>query len=117
MKQYVPLKPTKCGFKVWVHADSITSYSCDFNAYVGRETSGTEVGLGEGVVRQLCKDKKATTTMSTTVTTFFSSVSLFESLVEHHVYTCGTVWRDCKGFPNALKHIQLSQKGEYQAMQ
>ena len=70
MKQYVSLKPTKRGFKVWVHADSVTSYFCDFNAYVGRETSGTEVGLGERVVSQLCKDKKATTTMST-VTTFF----------------------------------------------
>ena len=44
------LIPTKCGFKVWVHADSVTGYSCDFNAYVGWEMSGTEVGLGERVL-------------------------------------------------------------------
>ena len=48
---------------------------------------------------------------------FFTSVSLFESLLEHHVYACCTVRRDRKGFPNALKHVQLSQRGEYQAMQ
>ena len=53
MKHYVPLKPTKRGFKVWVHADSVTGYFCDFIAYVGREMSGTEVGLGERVVSQL----------------------------------------------------------------
>jgi len=55
MKQYVPLKPTKRGFKVWVRADSVTGYFCDFNVYVGREMSGTEVGLGEAVVSQLAR--------------------------------------------------------------
>ena len=50
MKQYVPLKPTKCGFKVLVHADSVTGYFCDFNIYVGRETTVAEEGLGERVV-------------------------------------------------------------------
>ena len=38
MKQYVPLKPTKGGFKVWVHADLVTDYFCDFNVYVRQET-------------------------------------------------------------------------------
>ena len=48
---------------------------------------------------------------------FFTSVSLFESLLEHQVSACGTVRRDHKGVFNALKHVQLSQQGEYQAMQ
>ena len=52
-----------------------------------------------------------TATMST-VTTFFTSVFLLESLLEHYMYACGTVQRDCKGFPS-----QLSQRGKYQAMQ
>ena len=56
MKQYVPLKPTKRGFKVWVRADSVTGYFCDFNVYVGRETTVAEEGLGERVVSQLCKE-------------------------------------------------------------
>ena len=46
MKQYVPLKPTKRGFKVWVRADSVTGYICDFNVYVGQETTVAEEGLG-----------------------------------------------------------------------
>ena len=58
MKQYVPLKPTERGFKVWVRADSVTGYFCDFNVYVGRETTVAEEGLGERVVSQLCNDMK-----------------------------------------------------------
>ena len=49
MKQYIPLKPTMCGFKVWVRADSVTGYFCDFNVYVGRETTVADEGLGERV--------------------------------------------------------------------
>ena len=90
MKQYVPLKPTKRGFKVWVRADSVTGYFCDFNVYVGRETRGTEVGLGEAVVSQLCKDIEGYN-YHVHCDNFFTSVSLFESLLEHHVYACGSV--------------------------
>ena len=33
MKQYVPIKPIKRGFKVWVLADAIDGYFCDLNVY------------------------------------------------------------------------------------
>jgi len=47
MKQYMPLKPTKRGFKVWVRADAITGYFCDFDIYVGKSDGDLpEVGLG-----------------------------------------------------------------------
>ena len=47
MKQYLPLKPTKRGFKVWVVAESSTGYFLDLQVYVGKETEATEHGLGE----------------------------------------------------------------------
>jgi hypothetical protein len=49
MKQYMPMKPVKRGFKVWVRADAVTGYFCDLDVYVGKPTDGTttEVGLGE----------------------------------------------------------------------
>ena len=48
MKQYMPLKPTKRGFKVWVRADAVTGYFCDFDVYVGKPSDGvlTDAGLG-----------------------------------------------------------------------
>ena len=30
VKQYMPMKPIKCGIKVWVLADSHNGYFCDF---------------------------------------------------------------------------------------
>ena len=36
MKQYMPLKPVKRGFKVWVREDAITGYFCDLEVYVGK---------------------------------------------------------------------------------
>ena len=55
MKQYMPVKPVKQGFKVWVRADAVTGYFFDLEIYVGKPTDGmtTEVGLGERVVLQL----------------------------------------------------------------
>ncbi len=34
LKQYLPKKPVKCGFKVWVWADS-NEYVCDLDVYTG----------------------------------------------------------------------------------
>ena len=46
LKQYMPQKPIKRGFKVWVRADSITGYISQFQVYTGKESSSTEKGLG-----------------------------------------------------------------------
>ena len=55
MKQYMPIRPIKRGFKVWVRADAVTGYFCDLEVYVGKPSDGVtaEVGLGERVVLQL----------------------------------------------------------------
>lgn len=53
MKQYLPLKPTKRGFKMWVVADSTNGYFMDMQVYTGREGTVTEYGLGERVVLEL----------------------------------------------------------------
>ena len=52
MKQYMPMKPVKWGFKVWVRADAVTGYFCDCDVYIGKPSDGctTETGLGERVV-------------------------------------------------------------------
>ena len=49
------MKPTKRGFKVWVRADAINGYFCDFDVYTGRspDRESNEVGLGERVVLEL----------------------------------------------------------------
>ena len=59
MKQCLPKKPVKRGFKVWVRAESWKEYFCDFNVYTGKTESGeegVEHGLGEKIVLQLSRN-------------------------------------------------------------
>jgi hypothetical protein len=39
IKQYLPLKPVKRGFKVWAMADALNGYLYDFNVYTGATPS------------------------------------------------------------------------------
>ena len=52
IKQYLPMKPVKRRFKVWVRADSLNGYICDLNAYTGKEDAPQQ-NLGANVVRKL----------------------------------------------------------------
>ena len=57
MKQYLPLKPVKRGFKVWAMADALNGYQYDFNVYTGA-TGERKVALGEKVVLTLSESVK-----------------------------------------------------------
>ena len=53
MKQFLPMNPTKRGFKVWFRADiSVPAGVC----YTGKQESTVEVGLGRNVVTRLTWD-------------------------------------------------------------
>lgn len=55
MKQYIPLKPTKRRFKVWVRADEVTGYFWHLSWEIIRWRF-TKVGIGERMVCQLHQD-------------------------------------------------------------
>ncbi|KAL0879758.1 hypothetical protein ABMA27_003470 [Loxostege sticticalis] len=60
MKQYMPLKPIKRGYKVWCRCDSYTGYLYEFYLYTGKLETGTEEGLGYKVVKTLTEKKLLT---------------------------------------------------------
>ena len=53
LKQYLPSKPTKWGFKVWAIADSETGYMTDISIYTGKREHPSKYGLGYDVVMNL----------------------------------------------------------------
>ena len=118
MKQYMPLKPTKRGFKVWVRADAVTGFFCDFDVYVGRPSDGEsrDVGLGERVVLQLCRPLQHGN-YRVFCDNFFSSCSLFDNLLQQQIYACGTARPDRRGFPETLKHVSFAERGEHLSCQ
>ncbi|KAJ6647307.1 PiggyBac transposable element-derived protein 4 [Pseudolycoriella hygida] len=50
LKQYMPMKPIKRGYKVWCLADAVTGFILAFIVYTGKEKIITESTLGERVV-------------------------------------------------------------------
>ena len=55
LKQYLPKKPIKRGFKVWTLADSKNGYVYDFEICKGKNTE-RDCTLGEQVVKRLVVD-------------------------------------------------------------
>ena len=53
LKQYMPMKPVKRGFKAWMLADSHTGYVSGFEIYTGKKGDTVEKGLGASVVKTL----------------------------------------------------------------
>lgn len=53
LKQYMPKKPIKRGFKVFCRCDSRNGYSCSFQLYTGKVGQATETNLGARVIKDL----------------------------------------------------------------
>ena len=53
MKQYMPKKPIKRGFKVWVRRDAINGYVSELEVYARKTTEKGEKGFGKNVVEKL----------------------------------------------------------------
>ena len=58
LKQYMPMKPTERGIKVWVRADSKNGYFSQFEMYTGKKKGAVEHQLGTRVVKDLTEDLK-----------------------------------------------------------
>ena len=95
MKQFVPLKPTKRGFKVWVRADSVIGYISDFDVYTGKE-GAPEKYLGEKVVKKLTRPLVGGN-YHTYCDNYFTTVALFEDLLDDGICACGTFRTDRRG--------------------
>ncbi|KAJ8405604.1 hypothetical protein AAFF_G00315840 [Aldrovandia affinis] len=95
--QYLPLKPTKWGVKVWVMAESSTGYITNFQVYTGREGTG-EKGLAHRVVMDLATPYYGSH-LSIFMDNFYSGVELFEEMKGHGLDACGTVRANRKGLP------------------
>ena len=53
MKQYVPKKPAKRGFKVWVRVDAVSGDVSELDVYIPEKSLEREYGLGGNVVKRL----------------------------------------------------------------
>ena len=85
MKQYMPLKPIKRGFKMCCRNDSATGYLFQFDIYT-RKKENRKGGLGENVVMQLSRSLIGTN-VRLYFENFFTIPSLIFKLKENQMYS------------------------------
>jgi hypothetical protein len=89
MKQFLPKKPTKRGFKIWTRAYSLSGFMNKFEVYEGKKGDRTEVGLGAIVVTSLTK-KIQNHYHQVYFDNYFTSIDLLVKLLRNGIYSCGT---------------------------
>lgn len=97
IKQYLPMKPIKRGFKVWVQADE-HGYVCKFQIYTGKLNNQTEKLLGERIVKDLSYDLRHKY-YQIFFDNYFTSVNLMSCFLKDKILACGTVRKDRKDLP------------------
>ena len=79
MKQYIPKKPIKHDFKIWMHAESKSGYVSEFDVYTGKKGDRVDRGLGTSVVMNLT-DKIKNKNHHVYFDYFFTSITLLLDL-------------------------------------
>ena len=106
LKQYMPMKPVKRGFKVWALACSETGYLYAFDIYQGKGEAGPDT-LGERVILKLLaslEDKGFCAYFDN----FFTTIPLMKKLADRSLFGCGTIRQTRKHFPK--RHLIEDKK-------
>lgn len=113
LKQYMPKKPIKRGFKVWMLADE-TGYCWKFIIYTGKSIEGPQKSLGSSVVQSLCESLVGKG-HKIFFDNYFNSVDLLSWLKKNKLNACGTINSNRKNLPTfkADKHFKKGDSESY----
>ena len=112
IKQYMPQKPIKRGYKVWVRANE-NGYVSQFEVYTGKIGPTPEKCLGPRVVKTLT-NKLKDRYHKVYFDNYFTSVQLMKDLKQQGIYACGTVRKGRIGMPKAFEKEKDMARGEFQ---
>nr|XP_023022033.1 piggyBac transposable element-derived protein 4-like [Leptinotarsa decemlineata] len=110
LKQYLPKKPIKRGYKVWMLANK-NGYCQKFEIYTGK-SEDTEKNLGARVVKNLLKGMEEKHHVIY-FDNYLTSVQLLEDLKTKNIHAFGTVNPSRRLLPN-FKPDKLLKRGEPQ---
>lgn len=110
LKQYMPKKPIKRGYKMWMLADK-SGYCLRFDLYTGK-TDAQEKCLGTRVINYLTSHLRGKDHILY-FDNFFNSVPLMEELKRHNIHAVGTVNMSRRYLPS-FKPDRTMNRGEYQ---
>lgn len=114
LKQYLPSKPIKRGYKVWCLADSSTGYLFNFDIYNTGEQENREGSLGEHVVLHLANELNLEH-HQLFFHNFLTILPFLLQLQEKRIGATGTIRRNRKFVHKELLHGDKSKRGEYRS--
>ena len=109
MKQYMPLKPIKRGYKVWCLCDARNGYAYNIQVYMGASAGSNEDTLGSRVVKNIVKPIKGRG-HHVYMDNFFTSVSSAKDLLDDNTFMIGAARLGRKGWPQVLKEVKALKK-------
>jgi hypothetical protein len=121
MKQYIPQKPTKWGYKVWCLASD--NYLLAFEIYEGK--SGSTVNRSASDIVLSLTSPYQHRSHIVYLDRYFTSPTLLDHLAIKGIRACGTVRKDRVGLPSGFKtassdlkqgQIKCYQRGELGAL-
>ncbi|XP_058475752.1 piggyBac transposable element-derived protein 4-like [Solea solea] len=116
-KQHMRSKPTKWGYKLFVLADATTGYTWNFSVYTGK-LDKSQLGLSYTSVVDLLPFSMLGEGYTLYVDNFYASPALFRDLHKKHIGCCGTIRKNCIGFPhtNSNDFPQKPERGDIRWM-
>lgn len=109
MKQYLPNKPIKRGYKVWMMADN-SGYCLKFDIYTGKTENKVTKDLGAKVVSSLVESLEGKE-HKVYFDNYFTSVDLMKKLKDKGVNACGTVKPSRRDLPT-FKSSKTMSRGD-----
>lgn len=113
VKQYMKVKPTKRGYKLFVLADSASGYTWNFSVYTGKSESSISHGLSYSAVLDLLPFSLLGRGYTLYLDHFYTSPALFQYLHKNCFGCCGTIKKPRVTFPAQKKITFLKElRGE-----
>ena len=116
LKQYLPKKPIKRGYKVWCLCDPITGYLFNYQIYLGKQgISGKEIHLGERVVLDLISGHNFQGKYLY-FDNFFTSLTLLEKPKLQNIKAFGTIRPDRACIQSDFAKKNKMERGDCESM-
>lgn len=108
-RMYMPLKPIKRGYKIWIRAND-TGYVSQFQIYTGK-VDKVEHNLGQRVVSDLTLPLMGKY-HKVYFDNFFNGVSLQTEMLAKKIYSCGTMRKGRRNEPKNLLSDKVMKRGD-----
>ncbi|XP_018570593.1 piggyBac transposable element-derived protein 3-like [Anoplophora glabripennis] len=111
IRQYMPNKPIKWGYKVWTRAD-VHGYIDEFQIYTGKVNETAEKELGPRVITDLTRSLVGKHYF-VYFDNYFTSLVLLRQLQKENIHATGTIRKKRKGIPDDFKTDKELKRGDF----